>query len=158
MVKIDLEKLTISLLAPFAAGIIGGAVTARRIFTWYDGLIKPFFNPPAKAFAIVWPILYFLMGISLYLVWSKGWDKKQVRVAVKLFFVHLVFNSLWSIIFFGFKAPFLALVEILLLLGVIIAVIVKFHKIQRWAAYLLTPYLLWVIFATLLNFSIWRLN
>ena len=99
-----------------------------------------------------------MMGISLYLVWVKGWENKQVRTAVKLFFVHLVFNTLWSVIFFGAKAPFLAFVEILLLLGLIVAVIVKFHKIQRWAAYLLIPYLLWVIFATFLNFSVWRLN
>jgi tryptophan-rich sensory protein len=158
MVKIELEKLTISLLSPFAAGILGGAVTSRVLFSWYEGLNKPFFNPPARLFGIVWPILYFLMGIALYLVWIKGWDKKQVRIAVKLFFIHLVFNALWSIIFFGFRAPFLALIEILILLGLIIGIMVKFYRIQKWAFILLIPYLAWVTFATFLNFSIWYLN
>jgi len=158
MVNIDLKKIIVSLFAPFAAGIIGASVTTRSLFTWYASLVKPFFSPPDRAFGIVWPILYILMGVSLYLIWTRGWDKKQVKPAVKLFFVHLVFNALWSILFFGLKAPFLAFLEILVLLALIIGVMIKFYKIDRGAAYLLVPYLLWVIFATFLNFSVWYLN
>ncbi|HJX58950.1 hypothetical protein A2V61_01235 [Candidatus Woesebacteria bacterium RBG_19FT_COMBO_47_8] len=158
MIKIDLEKLSISMLAPFGAGIIGAAATARRLPVWYDSLNKPFFNPPNNIFGIVWPILYLIMGVSLYLVWLKGWDKREVRTAVTLFFVHLMVNSLWSLVFFGLRNPLLGLFTILALLILIVVLMMKFYKIEKVASWLLMPYLLWVIFASFLNFSIWYLN
>jgi tryptophan-rich sensory protein len=91
------------------------------------------------------------MGIALYRVWA-------YRGLVTLFVIHLVFNALWSILFFGLQSPLLGLLDILLLLGLIILMIVKFYRLDRIAAYLLVPYLAWVSFATLLNFSIWWLN
>jgi len=98
------------------------------------------------------------MGVSLYLVWLKGWDKKEVRTAIKLFFIHLIVNSLWSLVFFGLRNPLLGLFTILALLILIVVLMMKFYKIEKVASWLLMPYLLWVIFASFLNFSIWYLN
>jgi tryptophan-rich sensory protein len=144
-------KLIISLALPLAAGLIGSLFTAPAIPTWYAELSKPFFGPPNWIFAPVWTTLYILMGIALYRVWA-------YRGLVTLFVIHLVFNALWSILFFGLQSPLLGLFDILLLLGLIILMTIKFYRVDRLAAYLLVPYLAWVSFATLLNFSIWWLN
>ena len=98
------------------------------------------------------------MGISLYLVWKDGLKKKQVQLAVILFGVQLSLNAIWSILFFGLNWILIAFIEILLLLGFIIATKIQFWKINKTAAYLLIPYVLWVAFASVLNFSLWLLN
>lgn len=140
------------------AGIIGSVFTVSAIPTWYATLMKPEWNPPGWLFGPVWTTLYTLMGIALYRVWKKGIDKKSVRPAVLLFLIHLAFNAAWSIIFFGLHSITGALVEIVMLLILIVAVIEKFYKIDRTAAYLLIPYVVWVSFATFLTFTIWILN
>lgn len=137
------------------AGVIGSAFTASSVTTWYTTLQKPSFNPPNWVFGPVWITLYTLMGISLYLVWVRG---KKSEWQVKVFFVQLVINALWSIIFFGLHDLALALV-VIGFLWLLIAYLIKiFGEASKWAAYLLVPYLLWVSFASLLNFAIWRLN
>jgi len=98
------------------------------------------------------------MGISLYIIWVKGIRKKEVSSALKLFAVHLFFNATWSIIFFGMQNIFLALINIIVLLILIVLVISKFYKIDKKAGLILLPYLAWVAFATILNFSIFWLN
>jgi len=149
--KVVWPKLIFAIVICQAAGIIGSFFTLAAIPTWYAALTKPSFNPPSWVFGPVWTILYTLMGISLYLVWKN-------KSAVKLFVWQLIANSLWSIIFFGMKNIPLALIEIIILLVLIFATIMKFYKINKAAAYLLIPYFLWGSFATFLTYSIWILN
>lgn len=150
--------LAFSIIISQLAGIIGSVATSPLIPTWYAQLEKPFFNPPNWLFGPVWITLYTLMGISLYLIWSKGYKKKKIKPMVNLFLIHLVFNSLWSIVFFGFKNLGLAFAIIIYLWIMIACLIKNFWKVNKWASYLLVPYLAWVSFASLLNFAIWQLN
>lgn len=156
MRKLDWLKLLSSIGFCQVAGAIGSIFTASAIPFWYASLAKPFFNPPAWVFAPAWITLYSLMGISLYLVWIS--KTKLKREAIKIFTLQLVFNSLWSIIFFGLRLPAIAFIEIIILWFLILATIIKFYKINKISAYLLIPYILWTSFASLLNFSIWVLN
>lgn len=151
-------KLIVSIVICQLAGIIGSLFTTPAINTWYESLNQPTFRPPNWLFGPVWLVLYLLMGISAYLVWQKGLDKKEVRTALIIFAVQLVLNSFWSIIFFGMKNLSFALAEILVLWLFIILTIFKFYQIDKRAALLLIPYLLWVSFASFLNCSILRLN
>jgi len=138
-------------------GIIGSYFTASSIPVWYAGLNKPWFNPPNFLFGPVWFTLYVMMGISLYIVWNTKSDMSK-KSAVIIFSVQLVLNALWSVIFFGMKNPGLAFIEIILLWVFILLSIIKFYPVSRKASYILIPYLLWVSYASVLNFSIWRLN
>lgn len=152
------SKLVASILLCQLAGIIGSLFTVSALPTWYASLVKPGFSPPSWVFAPVWTILYTLMGAALYLIWIKGLNTKGVKPAVVLFGVQLVLNALWPIIFFWFRLPFLAFVEILLLICVIILTIKYFYAVSKPAAYLMVPYFVWVCFAAVLNYSIWLLN
>lgn len=151
-------KLIIAIAVSELAGIIGSVFTISAIPNWYAGLVKPSLNPPAWVFGPVWTALYALMGITAFLVWKNGWQRKDVRMALGVFGVQLFLNAIWSIIFFGFQSPGWALVDIVLLWFAIIWMISIFYKISRPAAYLLIPYFLWVSFASYLNYSIWVLN
>lgn len=145
-------KLFISLLLPQLAGLVGSLFTFSAIPTWYATLNKPSFSPPNWVFGPVWTTLYILMGISLYLVWSKG------KRGVALFKFHLVINALWSILFFGLRSPILGLITIIILWIMILALIKIFWKIDKTASVLLWPYLAWVSFASVLNLAILLLN
>jgi len=147
------KKFIISLALPQSAGLIGSLFTTSAIPVWYAGLQKPVFSPPNWIFGPVWILLYILMGISVYLIWEKSAKK-----VVWLFWMHLIFNASWSIIFFGFQNPGLALINIIIIWLFIIILIIKFWKIHKLSAYLLIPYLAWVSFASLLNYFIWQLN
>ncbi len=158
-------KLVIAIVACELAGIIGSVFTTPSIDGWYAGIVKPAINPPAWVFGPVWTTLYLLMGISLWLVWKQHYDISNNvimfrwrRWAIGLFFVQLVLNTLWSIIFFGLHSPGGALVEIVFLWLAILTTIIAFAKISQPAAWLLAPYILWVSFAAYLNYSIWILN
>ncbi len=141
------------------SGAIGSFFTMNAIPTWYAQLQKPFFNPPNWIFGPVWSLLYGMMGIAMGLIASQKIKKKHVKKqAYQIFLVQLALNCLWSIIFFGLKNPPLALAEILLLWASIFITIKTFQPLNRWAAYLLIPYLAWVSFATLLNLMIVILN
>lgn len=140
------------------AGIIGSVFTFTAIPTWYETLIQPSFRPPNWLFAPVWTTLYLLMGIAAYRVWTHGVKKKKVREALIYFIAQLVFNALWSILFFGLRSPGAALMEIIVLWSLIIATMVRFYRIDRVAGYLFIPYSIWVTFASVLNASIWYLN
>ena len=151
-------KLTASLLLCLGAGLLGSVFSAPVIGTWYAQLNKPFFNPPGWIFGPVWTLLYVLMGISLYLVWTKPGARKKHPYAVKFFFTQLGLNVLWSIIFFGLQNPLAALLEILLLQVAILITARSFQSISHRASLLLYPYIAWVFFAALLNLSIVILN
>lgn len=143
------------------AGVIGAIFTSPAIPTWYAALIKPELAPPNWLFAPVWTALYFLMGVAAFLVWrkrSEGADATQIKRAITIFSVQLILNTLWSIIFFGLQNPGGALLEIAVLWFAILATMIAFYKISKWAAYLFVPYLAWVTFAAYLNWAIWTLN
>lgn len=156
--KIDWLRLIFSIALCQLAGVVGAFFTTPSIPSWYKNLIKPEFSPPNWVFGPVWTIIFTLMGISFYLVWRAGLKKKEVRTAVYLFLLHLLVNIFWSIAFFGLKNPLLGLADIILLWLLILLLSVKFGKVNSWAAVLLVPYLLWVSFATVLNYKIWILN
>lgn len=149
--------LIYSILLSWSAGIIGSIFTFQSISTWYVLLNKPDFNPPNYLFGPVWSVLYTLIGISFYFIWRT--PKTSLRdQAIRIFLIQLVFNGLWSIVFFGFRELFAALIVILILWVLILMTILRFWRLNKTAAYLLLPYLLWVSIATVLNFSIWKLN
>lgn len=150
-------KLLLSIIICQLAGVVGSLFT-DSISTWYVTLNKPFFTPPSWLFAPAWITLYLLMGISLYLVWEKGLKSRYSQISIIVFAIQLALNSIWSILFFGFQAPLLALIEIVFLWLAILASIFLFYRISKVASYLLLPYILWVTFAGVLNFSIYYLN
>lgn len=140
------------------AGLIGSIFTAPAIGDWYATLAKPDLAPPSWVFAPVWTTLFALMGTAAFLIWKRGLEQKRVRVALGIFLLQLVLNTLWSVIFFGLRSPGGAFIEIVLLWLAIAATIIAFAKISRLAAWLLAPYILWVSFAGYLNLMIWTLN
>jgi len=151
-------KLIVCLVVVQLAGVVGSLFTTPAIPTWFATLSKPSFSPPNWVFAPVWTILFLLMGVAAFLVWRSGWQKKKVKIALSIFCVQLVLNTFWSIIFFGWQNPQAAFVEIIFLWLAILVTIIFFAKVSRVAAWLLLPYILWVSFASVLNFSLWQLN
>ena len=151
-------KYIIAILLCEGAGIISGLLASANSNVWFDSLNTPSWNPPAYLFAPVWTTLYLLMGISLGIIWNHKTTELNKRSAYSLFGLQLFLNFWWSILFFKFHSPALALLDILLMDVVIIITIVTFSKFSKVAAWLLVPYIAWVSFATLLNFSIWNLN
>jgi tryptophan-rich sensory protein len=139
-------------------GFVGSAFTFSAIKDWYVYLNKPFFSPPNYLFGPVWTILYALMGISAYLIWKKGYKNSKIKSALNLFVIQLALNFIWTPIFFGAKQLLLAFVVIVAMWIYIFKTIKAFGKINKVASYLLYPYLAWVSFASILNFSVWFLN
>jgi tryptophan-rich sensory protein len=154
----EILKLVVSIIICQLAGFIGSIFTTPAIPGWYAALVKPTFTPPNWVFAPVWTSLYLLMGISAFLVWRKGLDNHLVDSGLRIFILQLFLNTLWSFLFFGLKFPFLGFLEIVLLWVAILLAILSFFRVSKLAGILLLPYLLWVSFAVILNFSIWRLN
>jgi benzodiazapine receptor len=154
----DWLLLGVSLGVTLVAAAIGGIVTARPVQTWYRTIRKPAWNPPDRLFGPVWTVLYVLMGLALWRVWRMGWGEPGVWLAVMLFLVQLVLNVLWSVIFFGLRQPGWGLLEIVVLWAAILATLLTFLALEPLAGWLLVPYLAWVTFAGLLNFTVWRLN
>ena len=151
-------KLILSIIICQAAGLIGTIFTMDSIPTWYATLNKPSFNPPNWLFGPVWTVLYLMMGISLFIVWKEDLKNKIVKSAFIIFMIQLFLNTIWSVVFFGMQSISGGLIIIVLLWIMILFTIIKFMKISRVAGILLIPYLLWVSFATFLNYSIFQLN
>lgn len=154
----NLPKLLIAVVGCELVGFLGTPFTISAIPSWYAVLNKPFFAPPNWIFGPMWTLLYFLMGVAFYLIWKQGFEKKKVKTAGKYFLAQLGVNFVWSPVFFGLRAPFLGLVVIVVMWGLIVATMRKFYPLSRLAFYLLVPYLLWVSFATTLNAAIVMLN
>lgn len=146
--------LIIFILICQASGILGAVFTAKSIPNWYSKLKKPSFNPPNWLFGPVWTLLYTLMGISGYLLWQNS----HSSTAIILFFIQLILNAIWTPLFFGAKQLGWGFVEIILMWIAILLTIIFSWNISLWSAILLIPYLLWVSFASLLNFYLWKLN
>ena len=149
-------SLTGWLALAFSAAAIG-AIASANAGSFYQQLTRPSWAPPSSLFGPVWTVLYLMMGIAAWLVWSER-ERKPTRTAITLFVVQLAFNTLWSWIFFAWREGGWAFAEILLLWVLIVATVVAFWRVRRLAAALMVPYLLWVTFAAALNFAIWRLN
>ena len=153
-----LQLLASILICLFVGGLLGSLFTTPSIPTWYATLIKPPIQPPNWLFGPVWTVLYILMGIAAFLVWDSRGKKDMKRKALVLFCIQLALNALWSPIFFTLHWLFMAFVVIVLLWIFILLTIINFNKISRTAAVLLSPYLLWVSFASVLNLWICLLN
>jgi tryptophan-rich sensory protein len=151
----NITKLIVSIAIPLIAAGIGSFFTSSKIPAWYAALQKPAFNPPNWIFGPVWTILFIMMGIALYLVWTSG---KANTAALWIFGIQLGLNVLWSILFFGMQSPLWAFVDIIALWLAILATIISFYSVSATASYLLIPYILWVSFATILNWKIMVLN
>ncbi|MFC1682084.1 TspO/MBR family protein [Nanoarchaeota archaeon] len=147
---INYKVLILSLIIVYGVAFLGSLFTDTT--DWYES-VKPSLTPPSYVFPIVWNILFFLIAISLYLAWTKSNKKQKSKIAL-LFGINLFLNLLWSFLFFGLHQPLLAFIELILLWFSIIAMILVVRKINKTSAWLLTPYLLWVTFAGVLNFLI----
>ena len=158
MRRTDFLKLTASLGACYLAALLGSIFTTPNVPTWYASLARPFFAPPDWVFGPVWTALYTLMGISAYLVWREGLTDPKVKAALAVFVLQLAANVSWSAAFFGLRSPLAGLAVIAFLWTLIALTIQKFRAISRTAGALLLPYIVWVSFAAVLNFAIWRLN
>jgi tryptophan-rich sensory protein len=154
----DIFRLIVAVLVCQAAGFIGSIFTRPAISTWYAELQKPRFTPPDYVFGPVWLSLYISMGIAAFLVWRRGFHHQVVKVALSIFGVQLVLNTLWSFLFLGLRSPLAGVIGIFILGIAIILTIRSFLAVSRPAGLLLIPYFLWVSFATGLNLSIWWLN
>lgn len=157
MKKIKITELFIFVVAAELIGVFSGII-AGNTFSFYNELIRPPFSPPGWVFPIVWGILYALMGISAYLVYSSDALPKEKQNAMTLYAFQLAVNFMWSIVFFRFELIALSVAVILLLLILVICMIVVFFRICRVSAYLNLPYLLWLAFAAYLNIGILVLN
>ncbi len=158
MIKINYPKLLASILICQLAGIIGSLFTVSSITSWYSAINKPLFSPPNWILGPVWITLYFLMGVSLYIIWDNKRKDKISKTAIRWFIIQLILNTLWTIIFFGLKSPLGAFIEIIILWISIFLTIKYSYKISKTAAYLLIPYILWVSFAAMLNLAIYLAN
>lgn len=155
--KISMLGLLIAFVICFSAAALGGIVTGPAIGDWYPTLAKPAWQPPNWLFGPVWTVLYAMMAVSAWLIW-KPIGFKATAVPLSLFAIQLALNVAWSWIFFGLRRPDLACLEIVVLWLAIVATMFAFFGRSQLAGWLLVPYLAWVTFAAVLNFTIWRLN
>ena len=142
-------------LITYSASVIGGLVTVGFKEPWYSLINKPTFNPPSWLFAPVWTSLYLMMTIAIWLFWhSRNRDMNTIYI----YFIHIVFNATWSIVFFGVHQILLALLVLLILISLIIILILRFKRVNMVSYYLMIPYLLWCCYALVLNFNLFLLN
>ncbi|HSQ89045.1 TspO/MBR family protein [Romboutsia sp.] len=158
----EIRNFLISVLIPlivgYASSFISQLLAGVEISTYYSQLIKPGFAPPSFIFPIVWTILYILMGISAYKIMKKGYELQKVKDAMFYYWLQLALNFMWSILFFGMDLRFTALVTLVVLFIVVVVMVIKFAKIDKKAAYLNIPYIIWLLYALALNYFIWMIN
>ena len=155
MFKNKLISFLLFSLITYSASLIGGLATISFMEPWYSSLNKPSFNPPDWIFAPVWTSLYLMMTIAIWIFWH---NKNRDMNTVYIYFIHLVFNTTWSIVFFVFHHMLLALIVLIALIGLIIILIVRFKRVNLVSSYLMIPYVLWCSFALILNFNLIILN
>lgn len=158
----EVKKFIICVLIPLLvgglSGLISTLISSAYFSTDYLELAKPSFSPPGSVFAIVWPILYILMGISAYIVISSKKSSQKINDAMFYYYLQLGLNFLWSILFFGLNLRLVALIDLFILIVVVIIMMYKFYHIDKKAMLINIPYLLWLFFAFALNYYIWILN
>jgi tryptophan-rich sensory protein len=158
MKQISWTRLLLSIALPVGVGVLASVFTQSGVDTWYRNIKKPSWNPPDAVFAPVWTTLYILMGIALYLIWQSNAAARVKRLAIGFWIAQLALNALWSFLFFSLHDIGLALVEIILLWLAILSTIFLFARVHKAAAWLMVPYISWVSFAAILNYTIWQLN
>ena len=155
MLKNKFLSFLLFALVTFSASTIGGLATVGFKEPWYSLINKPSFNPPSWIFAPVWTILYLMMTIAIWQFWhSKNRDMNTIYI----YFIHIVFNTTWSIVFFGLHKILFALLVLMILIYLIIILILRFKRVNMLSFYLMIPYLLWCCFALILNFNLFLLN
>lgn len=156
--SVRIAGLLIAVLIPLIVGGLGGLATGSSVGNWYPTLTKPSWNPPSWLFGPVWTTLFLLMGVASWRVWVSQRVDLDPPNSLGLYGLQLLFNLAWSVLFFGFRRPDLALLEIGVLLVLVLGTTLRFYQADRLAGWLLIPYLAWTSFAALLNASIWWLN
>jgi len=155
MIKNKFLTFILFFFITYSASLIGGLATINFKEPWYSQLIQPSFNPPDWIFAPVWTTLYLMMTVAIWFFWH---SKNRNMNTVYIYFIHLIFNTTWSIVFFVFHNIFLALIILIILIVLIIILIVRFKRVNLLSYYLMIPYLLWCCFALILNTSLLILN
>ncbi|MDP4088544.1 MAG: TspO/MBR family protein [Bacillota bacterium] len=153
----DIGALIISIILAEGVGFLAGTFT-RGADIYYRMLKRPPFAPPPWIFGIVWPVLYLLMAVAVYRVWLKRREGNGVNSALVLYIIQLILNFLWPILFFRLNLYGLSFIELVILTIFVLLTTIKFFRIDKFAGLLMLPYLAWLIFAGLLNYSIWLLN
>ena len=155
MLKNKFLSLLLFFIITFSASFIGSLVTISLKEPWYSQLIKSKFNPPEWIFAPVWTTLYLMMTLAIWFFWhSKNRDMNTIYI----YFIHIIFNTTWSIVFFGLHQIFLALIVLIILIGLIITLIIRYKRVNFVSFYLMIPYLLWCFYALFLNYNLLVLN
>ena len=155
MLKNKIISFTLFFLITFSASFIGRMATISLKEPWYSQLIKSDYNPPDWVFAPVWTTLYLMMTLAIWFYWH---SKNREMNTVYIYFIHIVFNTTWSIVFFGLHQILLALIVLMILIILIIILILKFKRVNYVSSYLMIPYLLWSCFALFLNLNLYILN
>ena len=155
MLKNKFLSFILLALVTYSASVIGGMVTIEFKEPWYSLLIKPSYNPPSWIFPPVWTTLYLMMTIA---IWS-FWHSKNKNVStIYIYFIHLIFNTTWSIVFFVFHKLILALIVLFILISLITVLLFRFRRVNMVSFYMMIPYLLWCCFALILNLNLILLN
>ena len=155
MLKNKFLSFILFFIITFSASFIGGLVTISFKEPWYSQLVKSNLNPPEWVFAPVWTTLYLMMSIAIWFFWH---SKNRNLSTVYLYFIHILFNTTWSIVFFGLHQILLALIVLIGLILMIIILMLRFKRVNIVSYYLMIPYLLWCCFALFLNFNLLVLN
>ncbi len=153
--KVNIRSLLISIAISVGTGILSALLTIGN-YQAYANIQKPLLSPPSWLFPVVWTILYILMGISAYLVYESKQEEKYIGLSI--YIVQLIFNFLWSIIYFNLGNPLFAFVWLVMLWILVLGMVVSFYKINKTAGLLQIPYLLWITFAGYLNLAVYIIN
>tara|TARA_A100001011_G_scaffold326924_1_gene350775 strand:+ start:1874 stop:2341 length:468 start_codon:yes stop_codon:yes gene_type:complete len=155
MLKNKFLSFVLFFIITYSASFIGGLVTITLKEPWYSQLVKSNFNPPDWIFAPVWTTLYLMMTLAIWFFWH---SKKRDMKTIYIYFIHILFNTTWSVVFFAFHNIFLALINLMILISLIVVLIIRFRKVNFLSSYLMIPYLLWSIYALFLNYNLFILN
>ena len=155
MLKNKFLSFVLFFVITYSASFIGGFATVSFKEPWYSQLVKSDLNPPDWVFAPVWTTLYLMMTLAIWFFWH---SKNRDMSTIYIYFIHIVFNTTWSIVFFGLHKIFLALIVLLILIFLIIILILRFKRVNLVSYYLMIPYLLWTTYALFLNFNLLILN
>ena len=155
MLKNKFISFVLFFIITYSASFIGGMATISFKEPWYSQLVKSNYNPPDWIFAPVWTTLYLMMTLAIWFYWH---SKNREMNTIYIYFIHIVFNTTWSIVFFGLHQILLALIVLMILIAFIIILILRFKRVNYASSYLMIPYLLWSCYALFLNFNLLILN
>lgn len=158
LLNVKIIPLILNILIPLLGGFIVSYINRNAMSVYNTTVKKPFFTPPSIVFIIVWTILYILMGIAAYRIYIKNKENNDDNGAYFFYLVQLILNFMWSFIFFTFRLYGLSFIWIIILFIFVVITFIKFIKIDKIAGFLLVPYMLWLVFAGILNFFVWVFN